>query len=102
MGIVAVLCPKTSRHISTGIELDRAAFEAFPISRQSVDCWACGGQHSWSRRWATLIACDDPTVRRAGTPIPETVVLNQPGHVRRLATSWVSAAKRGYRPREAG
>ena len=67
MGIVAVLCPKTSRHISTGIELDRVAFEAFPVTTRSVDCWVCGGQHSWSRRWATLIACDDPTVRRAGT-----------------------------------
>ena len=69
MGVVAVLCPKTGLQISTGIELDRVTFEAMPIRTSFVDCWACGGRHSWSRRWATLIECDDPEFRRAGTPM---------------------------------
>jgi hypothetical protein len=71
MGVVVVLCPKTGLHVSTGLELDQLAFDAMPITPRVVDCWACGGRHSWSRRWATLIECDDPGFRRAGTPMPK-------------------------------
>lgn len=75
MGLVAVLCPKTGLQISTGVVSDRVTFELMPIRTSVVDCWACGGRHSWSRRWATLIECDDPGFRRAGTPMPKTTSL---------------------------
>jgi len=75
MSIVAILCPKTGRHISTGIESDHVAFAAMPIPTSAVDCWACGGRHSWSRRWAVLIECHDPSSLRVGTPIPKLEML---------------------------
>ena len=75
MSIVAILCPKTGQRVSTGIEMDQAAFSAMPLTTRIVDCWACGGRHSWSRRWATLVESDDQTVRREGTPTPKRVAL---------------------------
>jgi hypothetical protein len=69
MLIVAVLCPKTSQHISTGVELDQAELDALPAVSRTVECWACGGTHSWSKRWATVIECQDPHARRAGAPV---------------------------------
>ena len=74
MNIVAILCTKTNIRISTGLEMDRAAFDALPMYPRTVDCWACGGRHSWSRRWATLVECDDPVGRREGTHIPFKVL----------------------------
>jgi hypothetical protein len=73
MGIVAILCPKTSLHISTGLEMDQAAFDALDMLPRSVDCWACGRTHSWSRRWAIVVECNDPVARRAGATIPRWV-----------------------------
>jgi hypothetical protein len=75
MSIVAILCPKTGRHISTGIQMDQLEFEQMPIRSSVVDCWECGGRHSWSRRWALLIECDEPEMRRAGTPMSKTPVI---------------------------
>jgi hypothetical protein len=72
MGVVAVLCPKTGLQISTGLAFDQAAFDAMHLTTREVDCWACGGRHFWSRRWATLIECDDPDVLRPGMPMPRS------------------------------
>jgi hypothetical protein len=69
MSFVAILCPKTGQRVSTGLEMERSTFDALPLAYRTVDCWACGGQHIWSRRWATLIECDSPEARRAGIPI---------------------------------
>ncbi|SDB54613.1 hypothetical protein [Bauldia litoralis] len=74
MSIVAIQCPKTGQQISTGIETDAASFKAAPFANHTVECWACGGRHSWSRRWATLVEVDDPAVKRAGVPIPGSSV----------------------------
>jgi hypothetical protein len=43
-----------------------------PIRTSVVECWACGGKHSWSRRWAALVECDEADVPRPGTPIPRS------------------------------
>ena len=75
MGIVAVLCPKTGVQISTGLEMDRAGFDAMPVASHIVDCWACGGRHTWSRRWAALLECGGPEFRKPGIPIPKSGAL---------------------------
>lgn len=54
MGVITILCPKTGRQASTGIKMDAAAFQAMPMKQFVMRCWACGGEHSWSKRWATL------------------------------------------------
>jgi hypothetical protein len=69
MSIVAIFCPKMGQHVSTGIEMDQSAFDSMPLSTDSLDCWACGGRHTWSRRWAKLVESDDSEIRRAGMPI---------------------------------
>ncbi len=71
MAVVAVFCSKTGLHISTGLEMDQIEFVTMPIMARTVECWACGGSHSWSRRWASLIECDDPEARWAGAPMPQ-------------------------------
>lgn len=59
MGIVTILCPRTGRQVSTGLEVDPPPFRAMPGKKFSMHCWACGGEHIWSKRWATL-SQDDP------------------------------------------
>ncbi len=57
MGVVTILCPRTGQSVSTGLEMSKAEFAALPFSRHMVmDCWMCGQEHEWSRRWATFVA----------------------------------------------
>jgi len=56
MGVITILCPKTGQQVSTGIQMDQASFRAMPVKQSTMRCWACGGEHSWSKRWATLSA----------------------------------------------
>lgn len=55
MGVVTILCPRTGHHISTGIELDRIHFDRMRDTRFTLNCWLCGGEHVWSKRWATFV-----------------------------------------------
>ena len=56
MGMVTIMCPRTGKQVSTGVELDRFAFNALPVTRHfTTRCWLCGGEHEWSKRWATLM-----------------------------------------------
>jgi len=75
MSVIVILCPKTGQQVSTGIEIDSVAFDAMPLTTRIVDCWACGGRHSWSRRWATLVEDDRLEFVRAGMPIPKPAPL---------------------------
>jgi hypothetical protein len=36
-----------------------------PIKQSIMRCWACGGEHSWSKRWATFSAVDPEEVEMA-------------------------------------
>jgi hypothetical protein len=55
MAAVTIMCPQTGKHVSTGMEMDRARFNALSYSRRFVfHCWLCGREHEWSKRWATL------------------------------------------------
>ena len=65
MGIVTILCPITGRQVSTGLEVDPSAFRAMPNRQFTMRCWACGGEHIWSKRWATLAQFDPDNVEMA-------------------------------------
>ena len=55
MGVVTIQCPRTGQRVSTGIEMDRASFDAMPIAHSTMHCWVCGAEHGWSKRWATFV-----------------------------------------------
>lgn len=63
MGLITILCPRTGQQVSTGVEADRTTFDRMPMVRATMRCWLCGGEHSWSKRWATLVDEDDPLIR---------------------------------------
>jgi hypothetical protein len=52
MGVITIQCPRTGQRVSTGIQCDRASFEAMPVVRSTMHCWVCGDEHYWSKRWA--------------------------------------------------
>ncbi len=74
MGAITILCPSTGRQVATGVEVDPAVFDAIADIKASVDCWACGRRHVWSKRWATLVCDADPlpsgVPRSQRQPIP--------------------------------
>ena len=66
MSTVTIMCPQTGKQVSTGVEMDRLAFTALPVTRHfSFHCWLCGGEHDWSRRWATLVDEHNPVLAEA-------------------------------------
>ena len=40
--------------------MTRYEFDAMPMIQATMHCWACGGEHNWSKRWATFIDDRDP------------------------------------------
>lgn len=54
MGVITILCPSTGKQVSTGIEIDRYYFDRMRDTRFTLKCWMCGGDHVWSKRWATF------------------------------------------------
>ena len=83
MGTVTVMCPHTGKQVSTGLELDRPAFTALPLTQHYVfHCWLCGHEHEWTRRWATLRDQRDPALAEVAgieidrcEAIPSAIVL---------------------------
>ena len=55
MGVITILCPRTGQQVSTGVHMDEASFKAMPVKQSVMRCWACGGEHGWSKRWATFL-----------------------------------------------
>jgi hypothetical protein len=60
MGGVTILCPRTGQQVQTGVRMTRYEFDAMPMIQATMHCWACGGEHSWSKRWATYVDDRDP------------------------------------------
>jgi hypothetical protein len=54
MGVVVINCVASGKVVSTGIEIERATFEALPDIRAQLRCPACGGLHLWSKSDAWL------------------------------------------------
>ena len=63
MAVITILCPRTGKQVSTGIETTRDNFEAMPMVSATMRCWVCGGEHTWSKRWATLVEDEAPEMR---------------------------------------
>jgi hypothetical protein len=55
MGSVTIMCPRTGQQVHTGVEMSRYEFDAMPNIQATMHCWACGGEHNWSKRWATYV-----------------------------------------------
>lgn len=53
---VMITCPCTHKQIYTGMNFDWPQFESVQIGERSTACPACGGEHSWTRADATLVA----------------------------------------------
>ena len=56
MGMVMILCPKTRRAISTGIQVDRETFHATPVFFSRTLCPLCRVTHEWCAKDAWV--CD--------------------------------------------
>jgi hypothetical protein len=55
MGAIMIRCPATNELIPVGIDTDRDSFSGLPdVVAAPVQCPACGGLHSWSKRDAVL------------------------------------------------
>lgn len=74
MGVITILCPRTGKQVSTGIEIDRRHFERMRETRFIMSCWLCGGEHAWSKRWATFVES-----------VPEDGIVVQPDETRERA-----------------
>ncbi len=53
MGMLMIKCPNTGRAISTGIQVEQAAFGAMPVFFSRTFCPACRTEHRWfaKRAW---------------------------------------------------
>jgi len=55
MGAIMIRCPKTDELIPVGIDTDKDSFLGLPeIPAKPVQCPACGGRHTWSKKDAVL------------------------------------------------
>ena len=61
MGLICIQCPQTGQQVFTGIEVERAEFDQLPVRQSTMYCWVCGGEHTWSKRWAMFV--ERPSVR---------------------------------------
>lgn len=54
MGVVVMRCPRTGREVTTGVEMEREAFQNLKPVIHRMRCPDCGSEHVWSRgtaRW---------------------------------------------------
>ncbi len=72
MGVVMIRCPNTEKSISTGLQMDRAAFRSMPVFFRNTFCPLCRTTHEWFARSAWV--CDygpencDPNCQRCKMP----------------------------------
>ena len=59
MGMVMIRCPATRRAVSTGIEVDGAAFRSMPVFFSRTFCPLCRLAHEWFAKDAWV--CDPVT-----------------------------------------
>jgi hypothetical protein len=55
MSTVVIKCPKTSRLLSTGIEISSDEFDLLDDSPRPVHCPHCHGNHFWTKHSAILV-----------------------------------------------
>ena len=54
MAVVTIMCSKTGDFVSTGLDLDRSAFDALPSKIYRMRCPSCGSEHVWAKGSAWL------------------------------------------------
>ncbi|GAB3768291.1 hypothetical protein [Microlunatus parietis] len=54
MSQVVINCPSTHKDIPTGIDLDKAAWDAMKLDQGATQCLWCGELHVWSKQQARL------------------------------------------------
>ena len=54
MAVVTIMCSKTGDFVSTGLEMDTAAFDALPSKIYRMRCPSCGYEHVWAKGSAWL------------------------------------------------
>lgn len=54
MSQVVINCPSTHKDIPTGIDLDKAAWDAMKLDQGTTQCLWCGELHVWSKQQARL------------------------------------------------
>jgi hypothetical protein len=57
MGTVMIQCPKTGNAISTGMQIDRAAFGSMPVFFSRTFCQSCRILHEWFAASAWVCDC---------------------------------------------
>lgn len=57
MAMVVIRCPATNLPVSTGLFMDRIAFESADFSEEErrLKCLLCGDLHLWTREEAYLV-----------------------------------------------
>jgi hypothetical protein len=54
MGMLMIKCPNTGRAISTGIQIEQAAFDVMPVFFSRTFCPACRTEHRWFAKYAWI------------------------------------------------
>ena len=54
MPVVTIVCPRTGKFVSTGMELEPSEFDRLGPKIFRIRCSACGSEHLWSRGTAWL------------------------------------------------
>ena len=76
MGIVMIRCPETRKPISTGVKIERAAFNSMPVFFSRTLCPVCKIQHEWFAKDAWV--CDPLRELFFGTSL---AVARRPGQL---------------------
>jgi nitrate reductase cytochrome c-type subunit len=66
MAMVLIRCPNTNLPVTTGIFMDRLAFESadFPVEERRLNCTLCQEVHVWQKDEAYLV--EDEEMSLAG------------------------------------
>jgi len=67
MAVVTIMCSKTGDFVSTGLEMDAAAFDALPSKIARMRCPSCGSEHAWAKgsAWLSGFGVPSPAPRMA-------------------------------------
>ena len=60
MGVLLVLCPRTGREFSTGIQLDELTFRMLAGTMCTAYCPYCRAEHRWTPREARFVEAVPP------------------------------------------
>lgn len=74
MGVIAIRCPRTSREVSTGVEMSHDEFHGLRPSVFRMRCEACGSEHAWSRATAKFLEAEAPRPQKQRDSRPRDIL----------------------------